>query len=348
LHSRCYCIIESHYQALKPSFLCSPNPQILVIQTAFIGDAILATAVLEKLHAHFPNSAIDFLVRKGNESLFVGHPFLRNVIIRDKSLGKFRSLGLVLRKVRAMRYDVVVNLHRYASSGFLAGFSRARHVCGYDKNPFAWRYDHRVPHVIGTALGSPHEVERNQSVIAHLTDSTASPARLYPSKADFEAVRMDGEYICIAPASVWFTKQWPAEKWVELIQKTDPGIDVFLLGGPEDRECCASIALASGHPRVQVRAGLLTLLQSAALMAGAAMNYVNDSAPMHLCSALDAPVTVVYCSTVPAFGFGPMSSRSFVLETSEKLDCRPCGLHGFKACPRGHFRCSEIPLMDDR
>jgi len=44
----------------------NPN-KILVIQTAFIGDAILATGVLEKLHRHFPESKIDFLVRKGNE-----------------------------------------------------------------------------------------------------------------------------------------------------------------------------------------------------------------------------------------------------------------------------------------
>jgi ADP-heptose:LPS heptosyltransferase len=63
--------------------------QILVIQTAFIGDAILATAVLEKLHAHYPEAAIDFLVRKGNESLFVGHPFLRSVLVRDKKSGQF-------------------------------------------------------------------------------------------------------------------------------------------------------------------------------------------------------------------------------------------------------------------
>ena len=97
--------------------------QILVIQTAFIGDAILATAVLEKLHAAYPGVAIDFLVRKGNEGLFRGHPFLREVITRDKALGKIRSLRQVLKKLRNTRYDIVVNLHRYTSSGFLAAFS---------------------------------------------------------------------------------------------------------------------------------------------------------------------------------------------------------------------------------
>jgi ADP-heptose:LPS heptosyltransferase len=318
--------------------------QILVIQTAFIGDAILATAVLEKLHAHFPEAAIDFLVRKGNESLFVGHPFLRRVLVRDKILGKLKSLRLVLREVRSAKYDIVANLHRFASSGIIAGFSGAKHICGFDKNPFSWRYDHKVPHVIGTAPDSPHEIERNQSVIAHLTDARSAPPRLYPSPADFAAVQIMTPYICVAPTSVWFTKQWPAAKWSELIAGVDARYTVCLLGAPSDRGACEAIARASGHPHVRILSGELTLLQSATLMKGAAMNYVNDSAPMHLASAMDAPVTAIYCSTVPAFGFGPRSSRSFVLETTEKLDCRPCGLHGFKACPMGHFKCAEIAI----
>jgi heptosyltransferase-2 len=77
-------------------------------------------------------------------------------------------------------------------------------------------------------------------------------------------------------------------------------------------------------------------------MKGAIMNYVNDSAPLHFASAVNAPVTAVFCSTVPAFGFGPLSDVSFVVETDIPLSCRPCGLHGYKACPLGHFNCSII------
>jgi len=61
---------------------------------------------------------------------------------------------------------------------------------------------------------------------------------------------------------------------------------------------------------------------------------------MHLASAMDAPCTAVFCSTVPDFGFGPLSTKSRVVETTAKLDCRPCGIHGHKACPEGHFKCA--------
>jgi heptosyltransferase-2 len=54
---------------------------------------------------------------------------------------------------------------------------------------------------------------------------------------------------------------------------------------------------------------------------------------------VNAPVTAIFCSTVPAFGFTPLSDKSFIIETKEQLTCRPCGLHGKKACPLGHFKC---------
>jgi len=76
------------------------------------------------------------------------------------------------------------------------------------------------------------------------------------------------------------------------------------------------------------------------------MNYVNDSGPLHLASATNAPVTAFFCSTIPAFGFGPLSANSIIVETHEKLTCRPCGLHGKTACPEGHFLCAKSIGID--
>ena len=70
------------------------------------------------------------------------------------------------------------------------------------------------------------------------------------------------------------------------------------------------------------------------------MNFTNDSAPMHFCSSVNAPTTSIFCSTVPAFGFTPLSTDSKIIQTKEHLTCRPCGLHGHKKCPKGHFKCS--------
>ncbi len=317
-------------------------PSILLIQTAFLGDVILATALIEKLKDVFPEAKIDFLVRKGNEGIVVNHPKLREVVVFDKKK-KFRELLRVIHRNRALRYDYLINVQRFATTGLITVLSRARVTIGFDKNPLSRLFSIRAKHET-TGL---HEVERNQLLIASLTDRIPARPRLYPTALDEAAIArfVHDPFVVMAPASIWFTKQWPLHKWVELCAKWLGTHHVFLLGAPADRELCEAIAARhEGAPIVNL-AGQLTLLQSAALMKHAVMNYVNDSAPMHLASAMDAPVTAIYCSTVPSFGFGPLSTRQKIVETPEALDCRPCGLHGHKACPRGHFRCAEsIPV----
>ncbi len=314
--------------------------KILLIQTAFTGDVVLATPVLEKLHRVFPTAEIDFLVRKGNESLLAGHPFLNKVLVFDKKNGKLQNLWKLLFQIRKSKYDLVVNMHRFASSGMLTGFSGAKQKVGFDKNPMSFLFTRKVIHEIGNGK---HEVRRNLELIENFKDDGDSRPKLYPSDADRKHVSYQiklGQYVCMAPTSVWFTKQWSLEKWAELIKLIPPEIAVYLLGGPGDAKVCEEIVKRSARENVANMAGKLSFLQSAALMEKASMNYVNDSAPMHFASAMNAPVTAIYCSTVPAFGFGPLSDNSKIVETKLDLKCRPCGIHGHKSCPEVHFKCS--------
>jgi len=329
--------------------------KFLVIQTAFIGDVVLATALLEKLHAYYPDARIDFLVRKGNEGLLTGHPYLHEVLIWNKKENKLRNLVRMGRRIRATQYDKVINVQRFAATGLLTAFSGAKETIGFDKNPLSRWFTHRVAHVVSapvrpgtganpgdaTTLAPLHEIDRNQALIAAFTDDTPARPRLYPTPGDETKVRSykGNPYITVSPASVWFTKQYPKEKWAGFIQRLSPQLTVYLLGAPSDKELCSYIVENTAGRNVVDLSGQLQFLQSTALMKDAVMNYVNDSAPMHFASAVNAPVTAVYCSTIPGFGFGPLSDRSHIVQIAEPLECRPCGLHGYKACPRGHFNC---------
>ena len=313
----------------------------LIIQTAFIGDVILATPVIEKLHLTYPDASIDFLLRKGNEGLLVGHPHLRKVIIWDKKQGKYSQLVRIIKAIRGEKYDYVINLQRFLTTGIITAFSGAGSTIGFRKNPMSIFFTRRYPHVIGEK--GMHEVDRNLLLLKDLAEPSGRvKPKLYPSRSDFEKVQNQGKYVTISPTSVWFTKQYPPEKWVRVIDLIDLEYTVFLLGGKTDVAACERIKSQANHTKVKVMAGKLSFLESAALMKNAEMNYVNDSAPLHLASATDAPVTAIFCSTVPAFGFGPLSSNSRIVETLEMLDCKPCGLHGYKSCPQGHFKCSNI------
>lgn len=317
--------------------------KVLVIQTAFIGDAVLATALLEKLHQCHSHAQIDLLVRMGNEGLFSHHPFLREVLVWDKKKNKYRHLLSLLSRIRRERYDLVVNVQRFAATGFLTAFSGARQTIGFDKNPFSFLFTYRIKHLISGAEKPIHEIDRNQRLIARWTDDLPAKPALYPSDADYSITETytRNPYITLAPSSVWFTKQFPAEKWIEFLDRLSHRYTVYILGGPDDFIFGESIRETAAHPSVVNLCGRLTFLQSAALQQKAVMNYVNDSAPLHFASSVNAPVTAVYCSTVPGFGFGPLSEQSHIVQTKKTLACRPCGLHGKKACPLAHFDCAR-------
>lgn len=315
--------------------------RILVIQTASIGDVILATPVIEKLHVFFPDAKIDFLLKKGNESLFNEHPFLHKVLVWDKSKEKYKNLIRLLNYIQDNKYDAVVNIQRFATSGVLTAFSGASYKIGFNKNPLSMFFTERVKHKIKT--GEQHEIERNQRLVKSITDDSSFSIKLYPSKKD--AARMSqyktSKYVTVSPASLWFTKQFPKSKWVDFISQLEKDLVVYFLGSKKDYEICNEIINLSGHRNAMNLAGKLSLLESAELMKSAVMNFMNDSAPMHLASSINAPTTAIFCSTVTSFGFGPLSKDSQVVEVKEDLSCRPCGLHGHKACPKKHFKCGQ-------
>ena len=315
--------------------------KILIIQTASIGDVILATPLVEAISHEYPGSSIDILVRKGNESLFEGHPYLRNVITWNKKQGKYLNLASIIFKVRKEKYNVVINLQRFFSTGLITVLSRGKVTIGFDKNPLSRFFKRQIEHTI--RLGKRHETERNLSLIEPLVGPAYFPVKLHPSKDDFEKVRKfkNEPYITISPASVWYTKQFPKEKWVEFLVSLREKVKVYALGSESDIELCSQILKEADFKRSENLAGKLSFLQSAALMKDARRNLMNDSAPLHLASAVNAKTTAIFCSTVTDFGFGPLSDDSIVVETTKKLNCRPCGLHGLPSCPKKHFDCAR-------
>lgn len=307
--------------------------KILIIQTAFIGDVVLATPLIEALALKYPGCQIEFLLRKGNENLLEHDPRVANLLIWNKKEGKYKSLFRLIKKIKAEHYDLLLNLQRFGATGFLTWMSGAKKKIGFSKNPFSFSYHQKVAHEIGSGT---HEVERNLKLIDY---AELLRPKLFLPEATLKKVESYKEkpYLVIAPTSVWFTKQFPEEKWVEFLKELSFDGSIYLVGAPGDFDACQQIIMKSA--KGENLCGKLSLLESAALMKDAQMNYVNDSAPMHFASAVNAPTTAIFCSTIPDFGFGPLSDKSFIAQTSEHLACRPCGLHGKKACPKGHFKC---------
>lgn len=314
--------------------------KILVIQTASLGDVILATSLLETIHRADPWASIDILVREGFQDLFDLHPFINKVITWDKKNGKYKNLLRLIRAARKEKYSAVFNIQRFASMAFFTVLSGARQTAGFRSNFLSCFYSYKTKHT----LDGRHETERNADLLRPFYGDTINPARpaLY-ADPDFKSqdFSIEGEYVVLTPGSLWSTKQMSREKWVELCHQIPAKYKVIFTGSKSEEQLCQSIIEKADRGNILNLAGRLDLRSLTGIAAGASFIYANDSAMTHFATALNKPVATFFCSTVPSFGFAPLSDGCFIFEPEEDLHCRPCGIHGHRECPEKHFHCGK-------
>ncbi|MFY0674258.1 MAG: glycosyltransferase family 9 protein [Bacteroidia bacterium] len=316
--------------------------KVLIIQTAFLGDAILMSSMVESIAQYDSSIEIHVLVRKGHGVLFENNPHVTKVWEFNKERSKIRNLVSLISEFRNQAFDVVFNCHRFTSTGVITVGSGAKTTVGFNKNPLSLLYKKKLNHEYGKGI---HEIDRNHNLLkAFWPNLKLQKPRLYPNQREIEkatGIAKNNQFVVIAPASIWFTKQYPIKGWRNLLGQLKSS-QVFIIGTEGDRKTCEKIA--DGYQNAHVLAGELSLMESVALISKAEKVYACDSAPTHMASAMNVEIHSVFCSTTADFGFGPISSVNKLHETNQILDCRPCSIHGKSACPKRHFKCAEIEI----
>lgn len=320
-----------------------------VLQTSFLGDMILTTPLIARLGAEHE---VHVVATPANAAVLTNHPAVTSVIVYDKrhadaGLAGLRRVASRLRDTGATTAYMAQGSWRTATLARMAGV----HSVGFDSSAGRWLYSRRV--------AFRRDWHHAQRLWALANDPHGAgpmvPERLRPSLypgADDDArvtallahagVGAGEPLVALAPGSVWATKRWPSYDALagDLVERL-PDAHVVVLGAAGDAPLAAAIGEA-----VQQRAGRsvidatgkLSLLGSAALLSRCTVLVTNDSAPLHLASAMNTPTVALFGPTIPAMGFGPLADRHVVLGR-EELSCRPCSAHGGQACPLGHWRC---------
>lgn len=308
----------------------------LVIQTAWLGDAVLTTPLIAAAAAR--HGTVDVLTTPDAAPLFATLPEVVSVITYDKR-GAQRGIRHLLRltfALRARRYAAAYLPHRSVRTAVVARLAGIPRRIGFGNAPAPARalYTERVP------FPDAHESAR----LAALAGGGPTDLRVVLTPADGAAAQrvLDAEgvrapFVALAPGSARPTKRWP--HYAELAARlAADGRSTVVLGAPED----------AGHVRAGRRianlAGRLPIRTSAAVVARADVAVANDSAVMHIAQAVGTPVVAVFGPTAPSLGFAPRGPRDRVVEHAG-LDCRPCSTHGDTRCPLGHHRClRDLPV----
>jgi len=151
--------------------------------------------------------------------------------------------------------------------------------------------------------------------------------------------------IALFPGSVWATKRWTEEGYVQAGQKlASQGLNVVVMGGPGEEELCARVA--KQIPNAKDLCAKTSIFESALVMSQLGAVVGNDSASMHLAATSETPSVVIFGPTVLEFGFRPWQDHVYVVEKLG-LACRPCGKHGHQKCPIGTHICMKQISKDE-
>ena len=318
--------------------------KFLIIQTAFIGDAILTLPMIQKLKELNPDCLIDVITIPQTAVIFSHSPSVNSIHIFDKK-GKHKNLYQLYKFARFLKkgnYSRIYAPHRSFRTSLLVMLAGVKETYGFKVNSMRHIYKHLADY-----QNARHEVERNLRLINFPVEREGwriLPGIKLPSETvdrieKFFSVSGDnGDFAAIAPGSVWNTKIYPPEYTEQVISFLITKFRrVFLIGGENDRKMCKE--LESKFPEtVKSVAGMFSLIESVAFLKKMKILITNDSAPSHLGMCADVPVLMIYCSTVPDFGFYPYNKKSYFLSYND-LACKPCGIHGFERCPLKHFAC---------
>jgi ADP-heptose:LPS heptosyltransferase len=155
-----------------------------------------------------------------------------------------------------------------------------------------------------------------------------------------EGLAPDERIVACVPGTVWPTKKWPGEHFLELARRVRPlsGVRVIVLGGPGEKD--EAERLFSSEEEVVNLAGKTTLALLPALLDRCHVVVAGDTGPLHAAMAVGTPVVALFGPTDEGqFDFGE-SDRCLTVD----LVCRPCRPHGSLRCPEGNWRC--MPEID--
>jgi len=310
----------------------------VVIQTAFYGDVILSTPLIRRASER-SGAPVDVVVQPAALPVLQNNPCIRDRIPFDK---RGRDSGLagfvrLVHQLRRRRYDVAYLAQSSLRSALLAFAARIPRRIGFRGAPGAPLHTHSV-----TPRGEPHQVERLLALADGAPDRREP--EIFPGPEEHDSVDallaeagIQSEFVVLAPGSQWGSKRWPY--FPELARGLASEIPLAIVGGAGDRADARQIrtALGVGTP-VADATGRLSILAAGELIRRARVLVSNDSAPVHLASAVGTATVEIYGPTMPLFGFAARAAWSRVIEP-EPIGCRPCHHHGPPACPLGHHRC---------
>jgi len=327
-----------------------------------IGDVVFTTPIPRALKRVFPDARLTYIVEPEAAPVITGNPHIDQVMVvqRLRGVARLRADLALAWRLRAARFDLVVDLHGGPRSSWLTWATGAPRRIGYDIQGRGWQYTKTVHR--SRELTPRHSVVNQWDLLGALDEwpgTPPDPARdavempLDPDVDRHVTARLDrcgvsgAQPVIVIHVSAGNPfRRWPEPSFVQLVvalAAADPQRRIVLSSGPSDRLAADRIAAAARRELGPALAGQIlefgeiSLVELRALVARSRLFVGGDTGPLHIAATTRTPIVGIYGPTLSARS-APWRDPQAVTESVqlEGLACRPCDQ---RVCAPGDFRC---------
>jgi predicted lipopolysaccharide heptosyltransferase III len=332
---------------------------VLLIRLRLIGDVVFTTPAVAALRQRFPDARLTYLVESAAEPVVRHNPHLDEVIVVERPRGWARVAYDVrlAQRLRARRFDLVIDFHGGPRSAWLAFATAAPQRIGYALPGRRWCYTTRLPWT--RSLVPPrHSVLNQWDLLAPLgiPSPTAGdpPVEMVPDpeaagrvEARLSAAGVSGDHriVVIHVSAGNPFRRWPPEHFAAVAAQlalVDPARRIIITSGPSESGAADSVTanaqrVAGAAADRIVRCGEFDLAELRVLVARAALYVGGDSGPLHIAGTTATPIVALFGPTLPerSMPWRAATRRAAAVEAGP-LPCRPCHQ---RHCVPGDFRC---------
>ena len=268
--------------------------------------------------------------------------------------GDTSSYQILKKQLTLFEYEFIFCPHQSLRSALLTWNLKSRQKVGFASFLNFVFFSTRVKRVLNLpdalrqlSLLSPFSLELKNNLLEYSKKYSVQELGPVPAWASMDISEQVPEnananpgskkYICLFPGSVWATKKWTEEGFINVGKVlSEQGFQIVLMGGQGEEELANRIASkVSGSISY---ANKTSILESLSILKRAKLTISNDSAGQHMASAVGTPVISIFGPTVISLGYRPWSEKSKIIEKLN-LSCRPCGKHGHQVCPIKSHAC---------
>jgi heptosyltransferase I len=298
--------------------------RIALVKLSSLGDVVHALPVAATLRAARPQAWLAWIVERREAALLHDHPALDEVIVVDTRrwrqarhptalVAAARDIRAARRRLRAQRFDVVLDLQGLIKSGVLAAATGAPRRIGFERTlrrePLSAIFSNQ--HVVPPATA--HVVEQYLALLRPLGITTPRLEFRLPTVAAAETradewlatvgLKPRQRLVVLNPGAGRADKRWAVARFVELASRLgqESAAHVIVAWGPGEEGAARAIVAGAGAtaPRALL-APPTDLHELIALLRRASVMVAADTGPLHLAAALGTPCVGLYGPTAAA------------------------------------------------